>query len=299
MNKILLIISIVLSLIFSGCGSSIPLDKTIFEKGKPLGKVDKRLKEASGIVASRINPGKLWVVNDGGHSAELFLINEQGQIEMTCPLKDARNTDWEDLAIHVDSVGTSWIVIGDIGDNLSIHPTKTIYRIKEPKFNGPNKEITEYDVFQVKLSDGMHDAEAILAEPGTRNFIMITKGNGAGFYEFRLNTSGTPIIAKRKSAIIFSNIVSGTISRTGGEVILKDYENLYYWKQIAGQSVYETISRKPVRIPYRMEPQGEAVCFSSDDGGIYTLAESHFLHRARLIFYKRKAAAHESKNATN
>src|SRR5688500_3946663 len=45
--------------------------------GIALGRVDERLAEASGLVASIINPGFLWTLNDSRNPAEIFLIDQQ------------------------------------------------------------------------------------------------------------------------------------------------------------------------------------------------------------------------------
>src|SRR5688500_13312675 len=72
----------------------------IFLAGKELGEVtNKKLAEASGLAASADNPGLLWTLNDSGNKPEVYLIDEQLNIRLTCRLKNVINRDWEDLTV--------------------------------------------------------------------------------------------------------------------------------------------------------------------------------------------------------
>src|ERR1700749_1609546 len=56
-----------------------------------------KLVEASGIAASRNNPGVLWTENDSGNSAVVYAIDSQGRNLVTYALPG--NTDNEDIGI--------------------------------------------------------------------------------------------------------------------------------------------------------------------------------------------------------
>ncbi|MCO5237752.1 MAG: T9SS type A sorting domain-containing protein [Chitinophagaceae bacterium] len=81
------------------------------------------LNEISGMI--HIN-GKLYALNDGGNSNELFVVDTLTRnIEKTITLEGATNVDWEDLTTD----GT-YIYIGDFGNNA--HGNRTdlkIYRV--------------------------------------------------------------------------------------------------------------------------------------------------------------------------
>jgi hypothetical protein len=62
----------------SSCARGAQSDE--FGPGRLAGVVQNdQIREASGIVASRQNPGVLWVHNDSGDSARVFAINEKGE----------------------------------------------------------------------------------------------------------------------------------------------------------------------------------------------------------------------------
>jgi hypothetical protein len=87
--------------------------------------------------------------------------------------------------------------------------------------------------------------------------------------------------------IPFHKIVAGDISANGEEVLLKTYDHIYYWKRIPGETIIDLLKRKPMRLPYDREPQGEAIGFAQDGSGYFTLSERKNNKPAELIFYKR------------
>src|SRR5262245_38750851 len=98
--------------------------ENLFDSGVALGAVDKKLEEASGLVGSVTNKGMLWTHNDSGNPADLFLIDDEGEIKMTCRLQDGDNRDWEDIALGTGEDGKTYVYIGDIGDNMRRYKTK-------------------------------------------------------------------------------------------------------------------------------------------------------------------------------
>src|SRR5882757_432532 len=74
----------------------------LYHQGKSLGKIDKRLKEDSGLVRSVNNQGMLWAINDSGNNNELFLLNSEAEVVKSFH-PPIQNSDWEELAIYTDS----------------------------------------------------------------------------------------------------------------------------------------------------------------------------------------------------
>src|SRR6478752_2144940 len=84
----------VLFLVLLSCHSKeerVEQNADFFLNNVALGKIDKRLEEASGVVAC--------VINDSGHPADVFLIDIHAQIRMVCHLKGVENRDWEDITL--------------------------------------------------------------------------------------------------------------------------------------------------------------------------------------------------------
>src|SRR5687767_4556689 len=77
------------------------------------GKIEpKAISESSGLVASRRHDGVFWTVNDSGNAPVLYAITREGKAIAEFPV-DAKNVDWEDLAI--DDAGH--LYVADVGNN--------------------------------------------------------------------------------------------------------------------------------------------------------------------------------------
>src|ERR1017187_550802 len=88
------------------------------------------LTEASGIAASRNNPGVLWTENDSGNAPVVYAIDSQGRNLGTYALPG--NTDNEDIGIGPGPVtNVSYLFVTDIGDNNSVRASIAIYQTPE------------------------------------------------------------------------------------------------------------------------------------------------------------------------
>ncbi|MBC8111378.1 MAG: hypothetical protein H7Y04_09995, partial [Verrucomicrobia bacterium] len=71
-------------------------------------------------------------------------------------------------------------------------------------------------------------------------------------------------------------------------ILLKDYGTIYYWKKSGNESFAETLQKKPQMLPYRPEPQGEAICWAADGSGYFTISEKARNIEPVVYFYRRK-----------
>jgi hypothetical protein len=274
-------------LILCGCSNNVGTSK-LFSGGKILGVVDKKLEEASGLVASVANPGYFWSHNDSGNPAEVFLIDDKAEIVMTCTLAGIKNRDWEDLAIAIES-DTSYLYVGDIGDNEARFPYKVIYRFVEPVLTTDKFLIKDFDTLVFKLDDGVRDTEALMIDPLTNSMFIVSKREQKNrLYEISkpFHTTDTTL-AEFKEELPLSWIVAADISADGTEVLMKDYDNIFYWKRAGSESIPELLKTKPTILKYEREPQGEAIAWNRDGSGFYTLSETAKGIKGRLFYYER------------
>lgn len=262
----------------------------LFLPGTEQGAVDIKLEEASGLVASVAHPGYFWTHNDSGNGADLFLIDSKAQIAATMPLGKVKNRDWEDIAIGSGpQPDKTYLYVGDIGDNRAQYPYKIIYRFEEPAAI-ENKRIEKFDTLFIQLPDGTRDAETLMIDPVSSDMFMVSKReDSVRLYQFS-NTwkSGDTLTAELKIKMPYKLTVAGDISADGSEVLLKNYDHVYYWKRSGTEPIAELLKQTPVELKYKPEKQGEAIAWSRDGSGYYTLSESSTHERARLLFYKRK-----------
>ncbi len=283
--KLLLIIFLVL---ISGCNKG---------KNNPprldLGQIeDNRLKEISGIDKSQINKNVFWIHNDSGDSAQIFAIDNKGKHLGKFLLQNIENRDWEDITVGPGSIdGQSYIYIGEIGDNEAIYDVKYIYRFKEPQINFdkiPNDSmIHDVETIAYKYPDGPRDAETLMIDPLTMNLIIVSKREESVHVYvllFPQNTDSINIL-QQIATLPITQVTGGDISNSGTKIILKNYDNIYYWLRTAGQSLQDAFSKLPEHLTYIVEPQGEAICWSNDEKGYFTLSEEADNIEARLYFY--------------
>ena len=86
--------------------------------------------EASGLVASRTTPGRLWTHNDSG-KPEIIALDAKGNLTGRVSLQGATLEDWEAMATGPCGNRTC-LYIADIGDNDASRSQITIYRVPEP-----------------------------------------------------------------------------------------------------------------------------------------------------------------------
>ena len=97
---------------------------------------NKEINESSGIACSYNHPGSIWLHNDSGDKARLYLVDLKGRTTAVVSVQGAKSDDWEDMCSFTMD-GQSWLLIGDIGDNERRRGKKKnapcrLYLLKEP-----------------------------------------------------------------------------------------------------------------------------------------------------------------------
>lgn len=123
-----------------------------------------RLTEASGAVASTSEPGVFWSQNDRGNGATLFAYDSSGASRGIMQLRDARNTDWEALALGPCESGVC-LYIGDVGDNYAARAEVRVWRIPEPTTSATASAATT--LLRIVYPGGARDVEAMWVAPDT------------------------------------------------------------------------------------------------------------------------------------
>jgi hypothetical protein len=240
------------------------------------------ISEASGIAYSTTQQGKLWVEEDSGNPPQLYLINNNGELVHKTYVKNATNRDWEDMAI-----ANNQLFIADIGDNNLVYSDYAVYTFAEPVVL--TDTITTAKIIRFKYPDGAHDAEAFLVDPASKNIFIITKRDiPSKIYKLAYPYDQSMNTAINVGSLNYSGVTAAALSPDSKEVIVKTYTDLYYYKRKNGDALSETIQQAYSKIPYSLEPQGEALSFAADNGGFYTLSEQIMNSAVSLYFYQRK-----------
>jgi hypothetical protein len=237
--------------------------------------------EASGLAVSRANPGHVWTHNDHGDFNRLFLVGPEGQDAGTFRIEHTMNRDWEDLAIGPGPEdGTDYLYIADIGDNHARYDVKRIYRLPEPSLADYDLEdgiasVAGAEMIQFRYPDGEKDAETLMIDPLTKDLYIVSKREfPVTIYVARYpQNSGTLFEIPILGTLPFTDAVAGEFSADGSNIVIKTKGRIYIWDRLDGESVSEALQRRPKRLPYISEPQGEAFAWTSDGNRYYTLSE--------------------------
>ncbi|MCP4855654.1 MAG: hypothetical protein GY903_14280 [Fuerstiella sp.] len=201
---------------------------------------DKQIDESSGLAISYENPNAIWVHNDSGDEARLFLVGLDGVTQAVVEIARVKAHDWEDVcSFQID--GQSWLLIADVGDNtmrrgkgLQGLPACQLYLLKEPvipKSNGVTT--TSVDVWSTitfyYFEDGLPsrqyrpiNCESVAVDVRERKILLLTKTVPGKLYQLPLDTRAAS--QKRWADKVAEIRMPHLISRTWWAVRLREWE---------------------------------------------------------------------------
>lgn len=232
--------------------------------------------EASGIVASRVNPGVYWVHNDSGDTARAFALSSTGALLTTLAFDTAPAIDIEDMAISDEPDGSSYLYFADIGDNPVNRTNYVIHRVREPELGGAAHLTAQSEKMTVHYPDGSHNAETLLFDPSTRDLFIATKvafGNAA-IHRVGPFRPGATVTTTRVAGAAIALATGGEISRDGTRIVIRNYANsAWLWQRAPGEDLATALTHPSCKLPLATEPQGEAFAFLPDGAGYVTISE--------------------------
>lgn len=245
---------------------------------------DTEITESSGLVASVLNPGTLWLHNDSGDTARAFAIADNGSKRATLTFDTTDPVDIEDMAIEDDGP-QSYLYFGDIGDNDRIRPSITIHRVMEPKLGTETSLAAKSTKMIVRYPNGAHNAETLLFDPITKELLIVTKDTlgSAEIHRVGKFVGGGNVTTEKVSTVSVILATGGDISRDGKWIALRNYTTSgFLWLRDPNESLATTFGKPPCKIPIAQEKQGETLPFIPDGSGYTTVSEGkkQELHRA-------------------
>ena len=167
--------------------------------------------------------------------------------------------------------------------------------------------IRVFDKIAFKLpSEMVYDMEALMLDPLTKDLYVISKR----LQNERVFRIAYPqLLEKVNIAELIcqlpygyegfegSGVTGGDISADGQEILIRTYAKVYYYKRNRDESIKDALGKKPKRVRYEMEPQGEGICWHPELKGYYTISElSQFEVPPHLYFYEREKDKGKKKN---
>ena len=258
---------------------------------------DDTLDELSGIAASRLHPGALWTLEDGGNPAELVAIDDKGHRLAGYVVSAATNTDWEDLA-PFQWQGRPHLLIADVGDNNAERPRVRLYAVPEPSAlaDGSIRPVWATDMV---WSDGPRDCEAVAVDSSRGEILFISKrtlppaldvaklpaqppgvtahGDGSGAVidpaplraEYVAPLSGVPVTPEADIRADFRNewrhqTTAAALSPDGRQLAVMTYSEVLVYTRQDDDDWGAAVTGTPVLIALPRLQQAEAMAWSTD-----------------------------------
>jgi hypothetical protein len=251
---------------------------------------NEEIDEGSGIAFSRTYDGLIYTHNDSGGGRRIYVIDTLGKGSVVFKIKGVWNRDWEDIAVGPGpDPKLNYVYVGDIGDNQAKFSSIFIYRFAEPVEFLEGMEV-EPDILKLTYPDGPKDAEVLMVDPISKDIFILSKRDS-----LNILYKTTQEAFEKKEEVLekvmelpFTMSVGGDISADGKEILIKNYFTVYYWVRNENETVDQALSRDPLILPYKPEPQGEAIAFHPNGKSYFTLSEKRFNIEPVLYRYNRK-----------
>ncbi|MBQ0986595.1 hypothetical protein KBZ10_19165 [Streptomyces sp. F63] len=217
---------------------------------------DERIKESSGLAASRAHPGVYWTHNDSEDGPYVYAVDSAtGRTVATVTLRGVEPRDVEGISIGPGGM----VYVGDIGDNMGGNwPEVWVYRFKEPeKLRDTTVTPTR---FTVRYDGGPRDAESLMVHPKSGRMYIVSKHKeGGGLYEGPAEPSASGVNTFRRVADIGEWATDAAFSPDGTRLVVRGY---------FGGSAYRWRDGKPAKLTMSpgvpVQRQGESVTFTPD-----------------------------------
>jgi hypothetical protein len=242
--------------------------------------------EASGMAASRKNPGVLWVHNDDGPAC-VYAMTAEGKHLGVYNLAGAKMRDWEDIAVGPGpEPNVDYIYVGVIGDNDSRRKSIRIYRVAEPKVDANQTPVVVtvggVETIELIYPDGPRNAETLMLDPLTKDIYIVSKEGTSKVYRaaYPQATTGKTTL-EQVAKLNWGMATAGDISPDGQEIIVRGYFAASLWLRPKDGPMWKAFENSECSIPIILEQQGEAICFDANGAGYYTTSE----HKYQPIYY--------------
>jgi hypothetical protein len=261
----------------------------------------KEISESSGLAASHHLDDAWWTMNDSGHGSHVYLFGGQGQTLAKCELLKAKNVDWEAMSSFTFN-GKEFLMIADVGDNLSRRRECQLYIFEEPKI-----DLNQTAIFTRKLparkivfryQDGPRDCEAIACQRDGAAVYLVEKvlfgknfRRRPGIYRIALppqwlnnatqadgNLGADVLVAERVGEFPYRGVTGMAISPDRKRMVVRNYFNAHLYQRDAVDGRFPswgaTLKKsKPLAIVLPLQTQGEAVCFTQDSDHLIVTSE--------------------------
>lgn len=248
---------------------------------------EKDLTECSGMAVSHRLKDCVWMHNDSGDFARLYLIGPNGKLRSRIEFPDMWPLDFEDMCSYrLD--GKDWLLVGDTGDNQRDRAQKRgkpcLYVVEEPKLETLSKKKKKKPV-KIKLKprkiefvyeDGPQDCEAITVDTQSRTVMLVTKSLNpfrCKLYSLPLDPPKTKrdrekqLVAKIVTKVPIPIATGMDMSPDGLQLLITTPTRGFLVSRPKTSEPWKAaLNRKPVVLSLPRLRQSESCCFTADGG---------------------------------
>ena len=247
------------------CNCHSEVRKSHFERGGHFIKVSKPKKmpsvinESSGLIRTT-KDSTFWTHNDSGGKAELYEIDQQGNLLSSLSIPKAQNQDWEDITR--DEKGN--LFIGDFGNNDNARKDLLIYKVSE---NQPDKlekikfHYADQERFPPQKKDQNFDCEAFFALGDSLYLFSKNRGDKLVKLYAIPSCAGEYAILPQDQIFLKTMVTGAAISPDKNTFALLTYGKIFLFI-LENQRVN---FRKPLKCFKFAHKQTEAITFLTND----------------------------------
>lgn len=279
------------ALLVPGCGAAVELRAG--EARLSLLLTDPAIDEISGLAASRRHPDILWTHNDSGNAAEIHAVHTVRGRVATFKVADARNIDWEDIALYEDG-DRHWLVLSDTGDNGGIREVLQLHFIPEPE-TVEDGSVRVERTLRFSWPDGARDCEAMAIDVERRGIYLVSKKRVPPEL-FRLPLDGdstdAPLVAEKVGLVqhisqptqrdlernpVFgryrAQVTGMDISPNGRMLAVLNYLQARIYVRNPGEAWADALARAPIEARFPWMAQAEGITFAADNASLWVGTE--------------------------
>lgn len=268
---------------------------------KTTGIENDELDEISGIAYSSKSQ-LFWVHNDSGNLSDIYALDRNGDMKLRVKLDNVKNIDFEDISLrNHDDINT--LFIADIGNNNHDRNEMYIYRFEEPSYNstlytaetaikGTKVIHVKPNVLLLDVSDLDINFEAMMVENKTGKIFLVekVKSKKAKIYIIsKFDVDEKVLFPSYYGEIDFEmygkqEVVAIDISDDDKSILIKTKSSVF---MLAREDFRKNITSDMLKkMPYVEEHQGEAICWSEDSLGYYTVSEKKAKKEVSIYYYR-------------
>ena len=254
--------------------------------------LDERLREVSGMAASRVHEDVFWLANDGGNDAALYAVSRRGRELARFAVDGVANTDWEDLAAF-ELDGRHYLLIADTGDNGGLRRTLQLHVVEEPATLEDGAMKPAWSI-AFRWPDGARDCEAVAVDAAAGQVLLVSKKRRPPeLFALPLRAATRPQVARKLGTLagipqpgqrarridqaharLHGQVTSADLSPDARTLAVMTYAELALYRRNApGESWGKATARAPDVHGLPWIPQAEAVAWSASGRGLFATGE--------------------------